>query len=461
MTSSLIKCNGAGGFGIFFDNNNLINLLSQLSVVGRKVDLSLYEGTNESIHIEETNESIKEKITDYTSQNKGFKLLQTNAHFRDEINGLILAKDTFQISYFNEKKPGFKIHIPIKSKGNSTGSSSDDPFKFTVVYDINGVQYTKHVCCFTLYFVMMDKLQTLEEVINEKKRQVHNLLLDISQYNTFCLNQIINPLMTQLSKMHASKHFHQDIKPANIMFTPKGEATFIDYGLLRPERECEFGTGTIYFISPGSWHGSYLKTDKDFDDLDIKNIFFNMKPGLPLSIYNFFKYRSLQSYQDNWKTLKRENLPVFKRYLLMKNDQYALGLSIQKMCGALIPNIPVDIPQIKKLHDASKLTVKFTATDGDNYTNKQLTPEEANNIILLANEYDRFMQSGGVRKKSRMVKRVFGKNRVVYKKKCVKGYNNQNGGSDTLLYVNLGNKDVPLADALRFEEKLKREFTRG
>jgi serine/threonine protein kinase len=297
---------------------------------------------------------------------------------------------------------------------------------------------------------MMKKLKPLKEI--KSKLQ----LKSIAEYNTYCLTNIINPLLTQLNSLHQNNknnipdpYYHQDIKPANIMFTSDGKATFIDFGLMRSEQNCNLGCGTPMYMSPAYWQGIYGFYKANFINVD-KSC---MKMG-SLSYDNFYKWRSFLSYITNFDELKKKYTPFnkFKRYLLMKNDQYCLGQAIQEMCGACIPKI-VDgniytnmfnpIYKVSnRLHNEGLNSMAFKVEykhSSNNYKTLPFYESELKELIKLSSNRG---QRGGSLKKTF---RVFGKDRNVFKKN---GYGNK-------LFVRIKNKDVPLKDALKFEKDIK------
>lgn len=74
----IFDCNGAGGFGIFFDKKNLITLLTDLQKAIK------IQGSETVV------EYVNKYVVEYEEHNKnvGFKLLQTIEHYNDEVNGL-------------------------------------------------------------------------------------------------------------------------------------------------------------------------------------------------------------------------------------------------------------------------------------------------------------------------------------------------------------------------------------
>lgn len=417
----IFDCNGAGGFGIFFDKKNLITLLTDLKAIKIK-------GSDKIQGSETVVEYVNKYVVEYEEHNKnvGFKLLQTREHYDDEVNGLTKAKQFMNITYFDTKKPGFVIN----------SSNDNTKLNFVVKYDMNGIKCKQGVCSSSLYFVMMEVLQPFNKIETQSS----------IEYNRYCLTNIINPLLEQLDKLHHNKtdpYYHQDIKPANIMFTSDGKATLIDFGLMKSEKECTSSCGTPLYMSPAYWQGRHGFNEANFLDAD-QNC---MKIG-SLSYNNFYKWRSFKSYIDNFKSLKTkyENKNTFRRYLLMKNDQYCLGQAIQEMCGACIPKVD-DCSGFKmfnpvckvsnRLHEEALKSVPFTAVGG-NYITLPFNKGELEKLTNMSSN----QQRGGSHKKTF---RVFGKERNVFKKN---GYGNK-------FFVRIKNKDVPLKDALGFEKNIK------
>lgn len=459
------ECLGHGGFGIFLNYDQIKNLLTKLNVFGKgyvfKKELAL--------NLVNRNTTLSDD-TDFTlssiPENKGFKLLQLNSHYEDEVKGLYKAMQMYSIDshrYF-AKNGGETVGFSI------TNTASQFDFKCMD----QKYKATKTVKTYTLYFVCMDVLESMDNV----KTILYNSQT-ISDYNTQALEMIVNPLLIQLKSLHDKGLYHRDIKPANIMYNASSkQAVFIDFGLLTDK--ISFGPGTNYYMSPGyaaagegvnfmNIVGKDGNEDITKRDMLIKLINFfrksNMLGSTLVSYSNFFWFRSLLSFKNNLfsmiskltgDVIKKEK--VLKKFMIKHNDYYALGISIKEICGSLIPNPntpSLPPPQLGHIIETSKRYMPHKCRTGldshtvKQYTNKPLLADEWIAMIELAANSTN-LNGGGGRKKSGkkqlvVKKHVLGKERIVFKRQ----------GHGNTLYIVFHKKEVPLKDAKQLEKRIE------
>jgi serine/threonine protein kinase len=176
-----------------------------------------------------------------------------------------------------------------------------------------------------MHFIILEKLDfTLEQYMEDQFDK--GTFKNLGQINTFCLNNILSPLMYQLNAMHINNLYHCDIKEQNIMMkkNTSGEhiAIFIDYGmsrqLLTTKDDIQRFGGTPGYISPSILHhmcnqnkpNSYL-----FDK-------FVSLPDKTLDYLHFHQMYTFKTYLD--KNIESFTLNDMFKY----NDYFAIGTTL-------------------------------------------------------------------------------------------------------------------------------------
>lgn len=452
------ECNGMGGFGVYFKNNQLRELIGGLKTncktnINIKTiispEVSRAEGaavTKAQIHNEDYNlDNILSKLgNDY-----GGKLLLHFSDYKEEIDGIknvwSIVKDNYGLLDNTNKKI---LGITIKHAGWSKNGSF---FKFKAQIKKNEfVLKEKMISGHHLYFVLQKDMITYKEYIEKRSKDNAVIQKNVIEYNNLCIKNIINPLLEQVNTLHNNGYVHRDIKPDNIMFykDDKGtavasstvtgttapavapqdseesennnyKATLIDFGLLDKIENFSFGAGTIYYMSP---HYKMLSRINNYD----YNINYN----------NFFKMIS----SENLKRIAQTNQNY--ETVLKHNDYYAIGLSIQEICGYVLPYIKNPKENwYNDLYNTAKRMFPIYIEDDEILDGNS---DFKNYSIRQKYDKDYKPAGGGVMK-------VFGKKRRLFY---------MGGGDSTkeILYVKLKEKNVPVKDALRFEKKIMNEF---
>ena len=236
--------------------------------------------------------------------------------------------------------------------------------------------------------------------------------------------------------------------------TTTNRAVFIDFGLAT-DKVVINGSGTKGYMSPGYYFNSPPWRTVPLDDTKTK-IYICISTDPYLNYKSFFVYRSLQSYIEfiQSQSLSTEEL---QKTIIKHNDYFALGLSIQQICGCLIPYSEIsEISKEKRQHfikfeeaNANIAPYKFAKSPTANkYTLKSLESSEWKSLVdLEAKVFGTKLGGGSSRQGRRNIgkKYVLGKERVVFKRE----------GCGNALYLVFHKKVVPLKDARKLERDIK------
>lgn len=488
----IFQCLGSGGFGVFFSNSQIHTLLTHLVKDADNFTYDIRIVTKEK-ETEIKKDEVTSKLNSATNKikellkaigrSRGVKMLRTKKDFQEEIDGLKTAVNKMGITYVPNTQGelfGFGIETKnVKNLYNNTSIIKKTNNSFNFCYKNGG--RVGQLNSYSLYFILMDQLHDVEQ---EMKKHLITNKLNLQEYNTFCLESIVYPLVSQLNTMMKNGIYHRDIKPPNIMFQKKGrlmEATFIDYGMM--STTLEIGGGSKYYFSPGyaafeargktltdifNGNNSLIMkyTDLNNDNPRVKNVISCLNPE---NLYDAYKGISWHTFlkeinTTQFKTLVEaastipyENL---KRYILGKQDQYALGLSIQEICMPPFP-MKYDLKlHLYSLQDISrKMHVKYSREDAMNMRIENKQEQYTTNFIEVKKMINT-TKNGGVyvfpdpqkgggkitkKKKITMKKFVLGKERVVFRKAGEKG-----------LFLKFRGKVVPLKDARQLEKRIEK-----
>ena len=452
---SVIECKGFGGFGVFFSKDQILEFLKKDELFGEQ-RMVLSRSNHESDGLGATGAAgaagpagpysvIKDillKQINNLDDKIGFKFLDSRTEYDKEVAGLSTAMSLLPDNDKYWKRIGFHIE---NEEGNE-----DENICFFQCRNPRGA--VKAVSATSLHLVCMTVLDSIQ-IVKDTLRST----TDVDEFNNMALHQVVTPLLQQLTNLHASGIYHRDIKPANIMYnTASKRAVFIDFGLATSE--LKMGSGTLGYMSPGYYIISkYLTriTNKSLNEnkSDIKLKEYICISTDPYLNYNsFFVYRSLQTYIEYIESLWVVfNVDQLKKTIIKHNDCFALGLSIQQICGCLIPYSEETRQKFIKFEEANAniAPYKFAKSPTDNnYTLKSLDSSEWKSLVdLEAKVFGTKLGGGSSRQGRRNIgkKYVLGKERVVFKRE----------GCGNALYLVFHKKVVPLKDARKLEREIK------
>lgn len=220
-----------------------------------------------------------------------------------------------------------------------------------LAYELTGLQHTSLVWTTVEYG---ERVVTSKQIIGQKlfcilTKKMSPVTfkapgrMDIEEYNQYAWNNMIEPLLKQLTTMHQYDISHFDIKPENTMVL-NGYATFIDFGLSskisdfpRRVRLSSGPKGTFGYISPVylmlfGFDGLIGKDQLSFEDV-YSSRHFHYFTYIRTAKDFFKKYYELKVSQhvENWK------LDDHLRKIPVMNDYYSLALSL---CAILEPLFP-------------------------------------------------------------------------------------------------------------------------
>lgn len=226
------------------------------------------------------------------------KIFSQKRHWEDETNKLQHVSSLDIISYYLGSEE-------LKGKFQFIARNSDD--SITIMSN-------------SLYCIFMRRLTPITQPITFEK-----LCSDIYQ---------------QLKTMHDNGLYHRDVKPDNIMYDANADAgryTLIDFGMLAKRLSPTSSIkGTVSYMSPGMiyWylynevkHPTPLKVAQLYDMYVSLHEYLHPYPIHDLP--NIIKWRNVSNVSYlSWMTKVSYEEAEIEKYILAKNDEFALGLTL-------------------------------------------------------------------------------------------------------------------------------------
>ena len=112
-------------------------------------------------------------------------------------------------------------------------------------------------------------------------------------------------MLDALEYMHGEGMCHRDLKPANILLSDNFDIKITGFGLASPDLKTNEFCGTLTFMAPEIWYGSYVASAADIFAVGVI-LFFMFSGKYPFRFANMHdqKYDLLISkkYDDFWRS---------------------------------------------------------------------------------------------------------------------------------------------------------------